>query len=184
MAPPILVAKPPPQPRAAGRSSSGDVGKQDLSLLPALANRHGLVAGATGTGKTVTLRVLAEAFSRLGVPVFLADVKGDLSGLARPGGDSDKILARAKELGIALQPEACPVAFLDVFGEAGHPLRTTVSEMGPLLLARILGLNETQAGVLQVAFRVADDQGLLLLDVKDLRAMLEHVTQNAAELRA
>jgi DNA helicase HerA-like ATPase len=168
MADPILVAK----------------GAKDLALLPALANRHGLVAGATGTGKTVTLRVLAEAFSRLGVPVFLADVKGDLSGLARPGGDSDKVLARAKELGLALAPEACPVAFLDVFGEGGHPLRTTISEMGPLLLSRILGLNETQAGVLQVVFRAADEEGLLLLDVKDLRAMLEHVAQNAAALRA
>jgi uncharacterized protein len=157
---------------------------QDLALLPALANRHGLVAGATGTGKTVTLRVLAEGFSRMGVPVFLADVKGDLSGLARPGGDSDKVLARAKALGIALAPEACPVAFLDVFGEGGHPLRTTISEMGPLLLSRILGLNETQAGVLQVAFKVADDGGLLLLDVKDLRAMLEHLSENAAALRA
>src|SRR5512140_1132635 len=106
---------------------------QDLFLLPALANRHGLVAGATGTGKTVTLRVLAEGFSRLGVPVFLADVKGDLSGLAKPGGDSDKVLARAQELGVALAPEACPAVFLDVFGEGGHPLRTTISEMGPLL---------------------------------------------------
>src|SRR5512143_1054994 len=164
MADPILVAK----------------GAGDLLLLPALANRHGLIAGATGTGKTVSLRVLAEAFSRLGVPVFLADVKGDLSGLARPGGDSDKVLARAEELGVPLAPEACPVAFLDVFGEGGHPLRTTISEMGPLLLARILGLNETQAGVLTVAFRAADDAGLLLLDVKDLRAMLEHVSENAA----
>jgi DNA helicase HerA-like ATPase len=156
----------------------------DLSLLPALANRHGLVAGATGTGKTVTLRVLAEGFSRAGVPVVLCDVKGDLSGLARPGGDSEKVVARAEELGIALAPEACPVAFLDVFGEGGHPLRTTVSEMGPLLLSRILGLNDTQAGVLQVAFKAADDAGLLLLDVKDLRAMLEHVSANAAALRA
>lgn len=159
-------------------------GSTELVLLPALANRHGLVAGATGTGKTVTLRVLAEGFSRMGVPVFLADVKGDLSGLARPGGDSEKVLARAKELGVALAPEACPVAFLDVFGEGGHPLRATISEMGPLLLSRILGLNETQAGVLQVAFRAADDEGLLLLDVKDLRAMLEHVTVNANALRA
>jgi DNA helicase HerA-like ATPase len=167
MAPPILVAK----------------GKQDLALLPALANRHGLIAGATGTGKTVSLRVLAEAFSRQGVPVVLADVKGDLSGLARPGGDSDKVLARAKELGVELAPEACPVAFLDVFGEGGHPLRTTISEMGPLLLSRILALNDTQAGVLQVTFRAADDDGLLLLDVKDLRAMLEHVNANAAALR-
>jgi hypothetical protein len=165
---PILVAKAP----------------ADLFLLPALANRHGLVAGATGTGKTVTLRVLAEGFSRIGVPVVLADVKGDLSGLARPGGDSEKVLARARQLGMTLQPEACPVAFLDVFGEGGHPLRTTVSEMGPLLLGRILGLNETQAGVLQVAFRAADDAGLLLLDVKDLRAMLEHVSESANALRA
>ncbi len=168
MADPILVAK----------------GVKELALLPALANRHGLVAGATGTGKTITLRVLAEGMSRLGVPVFLADVKGDLSGLAKPGGDSDKVVARAKELGLPLVPEASPVAFLDVFGEGGHPLRTTVSEMGPLLLSRILGLNDTQAGVLQIAFKVADDEGLLLLDVKDLRAMLEHVTQNAAALRA
>src|SRR5690242_19179996 len=122
-------------------------GKPPLALLPALANRHGLVAGATGTGKTVTLRVLAEGFSRMGVPVFLADVKGDLSGLAKPGGDSEKVVARAKELGVPLVPEAFPVAFLDVFGEGGHPLRTTLSEMGPLLLSRIFGLNETQAGV-------------------------------------
>ncbi|HET8538676.1 MAG TPA: helicase HerA-like domain-containing protein [Anaeromyxobacter sp.] len=159
-------------------------GPQDLFLLPALANRHGLVAGATGTGKTVTLRVLAEGFSRIGVPVLLADVKGDLSGLARPGGDSEKVLARAKELGIALAPEAYPAAFLDVFGEGGHPLRATISDVGPLLLSRILDLNETQAGVLQVVFRAADEAGLLLLDVKDLRAMLEHATQNAAALRA
>jgi DNA helicase HerA-like ATPase len=158
-------------------------GTKDLFLLPGLANRHGLVAGATGTGKTVTLRVLAEGFSRLGVPVFLADVKGDLSGLARPGGDDPRVQARAKELGIALQGEAYPAVFLDPFGEAGHPLRATVSEMGPLLLSRVLGLNETQAGVLQVAFRVADEGGLLLLDVKDLRAILEHVSENAGELR-
>jgi DNA helicase HerA-like ATPase len=159
-------------------------GKPPLALLPALANRHGLVAGATGTGKTVTLRVLAEGFSRMGVPVFLADVKGDLSGLARPGGDSEKVLARAKELGVPLAPEACPVAFLDVFGEGGHPLRTTISEVGPLLLGRILALNDVQAGVLHVAFKAADDAGLLLLDVKDLRSMLEYVTQNADTLRA
>ncbi len=165
---PLLVAKAP----------------QDLVLLPALANRHGLVAGATGTGKTVTLRVLAEGFSRMGVPVFLADVKGDLSGLARPGGDSEKVRARAGELGVALVPEAYPVAFLDVFGEGGHPLRATISDVGPLLLSRILDLNETQAGVLQVVFKAADDAGLLLLDVKDLRAMLEYATQNAAALRA
>ncbi|ABC79866.1 helicase HerA-like domain-containing protein [Anaeromyxobacter dehalogenans] len=171
---PILVAK---APRAGGAFT-------DLALLPRLANRHGLVAGATGTGKTVTLRVLAEGFSRLGVPVFLADVKGDLSGLARPGGEAPKLVERAEQLGVALALEACPVAFLDVYGEAGHPLRTTISEMGPLLLARVLGLNDVQAGVLNVAFRVADEGGLLLLDLKDLRAMLEHVSENAAALRA
>ncbi len=156
----------------------------ELRLLPQLANRHGLVAGATGTGKTVTLRVLAEGFSRMGVPVFLADVKGDLSGLARAGGDSPKVLDRAKALGLTLQPAPVPVAFLDVFGEQGHPLRTTISEMGPLLLSRILGLNETQAGVLQVAFRVADEAGLLLLDLKDLRAILTHVSDEAEAIRA
>jgi DNA helicase HerA-like ATPase len=158
-------------------------GERDLALLPALANRHGLVAGATGTGKTVTLRVLAEGFSRIGVPVFLADVKGDLTGLAKPGGDHPKVRERAEKLGLALAPEAAPAVFLDVFGEAGHPLRTTVSELGPLLLARALDLNETQSGVLQLAFRVADDGGLLLLDLKDLRALLEHVAQEASSLR-
>ena len=156
---------------------------RELYLLPSLANRHGLVAGATGTGKTVTLRVLAEGFSRIGVPVFLADVKGDLSGLARPGGDEPKIVERARALGVRLEPDACPVIFLDVGGEAGHPLRTTVSEIGPLLLARILGLNDVQSGVLHVAFRVADEGGMLLLDLKDLRAILEHVTQQADTLR-
>jgi len=159
-------------------------GAGDLALLPALANRHGLIAGATGTGKTVTLRVLAEGLSRIGVPVFLADVKGDLSGIARPGEGAPPVLERAKALGIQWSPEAPPVQFLDVYGEAGHPLRTTVSELGPLLLARILELNETQAGVLQVAFRVADEGGLLLLDLKDLRAILQHVADEAANLRA
>jgi DNA helicase HerA-like ATPase len=158
--------------------------KLDLFLLPGLANRHGLVTGATGTGKTVTLRVLAEGLSRIGVPVLLADVKGDLSGLARPGGDHPKIAERAKQLGIDLVPEASPTVFLDVFGESGHPLRTTISEMGPVLLSRVLDLNEVQAGVLQVAFRVADEAGLLLLDVKDLRALLEHLSQTAEEIRA
>src|SRR5512142_2494761 len=165
---PLLVAKAP----------------QDLFLLPALANRHGLVAGATGTGKTVTLRVLAEGFSRIGVPVFLADVKGDLSGLARPGGDAPKVAERARTLGLALSPEATPAVFLDVFGEAGHPLRATISEVGPLLLSRILGRNETQEGVLQIVFRLADEEGLLLLDLKDLRAMLEHVLAEADAVRA
>jgi DNA helicase HerA-like ATPase len=158
-------------------------GRADLHLLPGLANRHGLVTGATGTGKTVTLRVLAEGLSRIGVPVFLADVKGDLSGLARPGGDNPKVLERARQLGLELRPEANPAVFLDVFGEGGHPLRATVSELGPLLLSRVLDLNEVQAGVLNVAFRVADEAGLLLLDVKDLRALLEHLLQNADEVR-
>ncbi|HEY6098700.1 MAG TPA: helicase HerA-like domain-containing protein [Anaeromyxobacter sp.] len=158
-------------------------GQVDLLLLPQMTNRHGLVAGATGTGKTVTLRVLAEALSRIGVPVFLADVKGDLSGLARPGGDVAKIVERATALGLPFTPEAVPAIFLDAYGEAGHPLRTTVSELGPLLLGRILGLNETQTGVLSVVFRTADEGGLLLLDLADLRAMLEHVAERAGELR-
>jgi DNA helicase HerA-like ATPase len=155
----------------------------DVELLPRLANRHGLVAGATGTGKTITLRTLAEGFSRIGVPVFMADVKGDLSGIARPGANDPRVLARAKELKLELPAEGCPTLFLDVWGEQGHPLRTTVSEMGPLLLGRILGLNETQAGVLQIAFRVADENGLLLLDLKDLRAMLQFISDKAGELR-
>jgi DNA helicase HerA-like ATPase len=149
------------------------------------ANRHGLVAGATGTGKSVTLQVLAESFSRSGVPVFLADVKGDLSGLAAPAAATDKLAERARLAGLdAIAGEAAPVVFWDVFGKQGHPVRATVSEMGPLLLARLLGLNDTQEGVLQVVFAVADDQGLLLLDLKDLRAMLTFVSDNAKELRA
>ncbi|HEY8516026.1 MAG TPA: helicase HerA-like domain-containing protein [Candidatus Binatia bacterium] len=152
-------------------------------LLARMANRHGLVAGATGTGKTVTLQLLAESFSRLGVPVFAADVKGDLAGISQPGGGNPKIAARAAELGLGeLAYEGSPTTFWDVFGELGHPVRTTVSEMGPLLLARLLDLNETQAGVLSVVFRVADDEGLLLLDLKDLRAMLTDVAARAKEL--
>jgi len=148
------------------------------------ANRHGLIAGATGTGKSVTLQVLAESFSRNGVPVFLADVKGDLSGLAAAAAPSEKLAERARRVGLdALTGEAAPVVFWDVFGQAGHPVRATVSEMGPLLLARLLGLNDTQEGVLQVVFAVADDQGLLLLDLKDLRAMLTFVSDNAKDLR-
>lgn len=148
------------------------------------ANRHGLIAGATGTGKTVTLRAMAEGFSAQGVPVFVADVKGDLSGLAKPGAENQKFRARAAELGVAdFDFAAPPVLFWDVFGENGHPLRATISEMGPLLLARLLELNDTQAGVLQLVFKVADDEGLLLLDLKDLRALLTHVAQNAAEYR-
>ncbi len=149
-----------------------------------MANRHGLIAGATGTGKTVTLQGLAERFSAIGVPVFMADVKGDLAGLAAAGGANSKIAARVKELKLEpFQYAASPVMFWDVFGVAGHPMRTTVSEMGPLLLARILALNETQAGVLAAVFKAADDNGWLLLDLKDLRAMLQFAGDNASELR-
>jgi len=159
-------------------------GDRDIVLLPAFANRHGLIAGATGTGKTVTLQVLAERFSGAGVPVFLADVKGDLSGLAAPGSLGPKMEARLKTLGV---PEpgwtGFPVQFWDVFGEQGLPVRATVSEMGPLLLARLLDLNETQQGVLTLAFKVADDHGLPLLDLKDLRAMIQFVGDHAKELK-
>lgn len=166
MAEPLLIAKSP----------------ADVVLLPALANRHGLVAGATGTGKTVTLQVIAEQFSRIGVPVFAADIKGDLSGISQPGAATPKILERIEKLGLpAYSWEGCPVTFWDVFGEQGHPMRTTVSEMGPLLLARLLNLNETQAGVLTLIFRIADDNGMLLLDLKDLRAMAQFVGENARE---
>jgi DNA helicase HerA-like ATPase len=154
----------------------------DLALLPALANRHGLITGATGTGKTVSLQTLAEQFSRSGVPVFLADVKGDLSGLAAAGGSHAKVAERAAALGVELRYEACPVVFWDAFGKNGHPIRATVSDLGPLLLARLLQLNDTQEGVLNLAFKLADDAGLLLLDIKDLRAMLSFVGEQAAEL--
>ena len=158
--------------------------KHELELLPQMANRHGLITGATGTGKTVTLQVMAEQLSRAGVPVFLADAKGDLSGLGVAGVASEKFQARLDRLGIKdWQPQASPVVFWDVFGAAGHPVRATISDMGPLLLGRLLNLNDTQAGVLQIVFRVADDQGLLLLDLKDLRAMVQHVGENAAEYK-
>jgi DNA helicase HerA-like ATPase len=166
MAAPLLVAK---------------SGKSEFFLLPALANRHGLITGATGTGKTVSLQTLAEQFSRIGVPVFMADVKGDLSGMAKAGGGHAKVAERAKLLKIQLKHEACPVVFWDVFGAAGHPVRATVSDMGPLLLARLLGLNDTQEGVLNLVFKIADEAGLLVLDTKDLRAMLQHVGDNAAQ---
>lgn len=156
-------------------------GDTDCLLLPAMANRHGLVAGATGTGKTITLQGLAEAFSARGVPVFLADVKGDLSGLSQPGVSTPKIDERRRRLRLEdFRFAGCPVTFWDVFGEQGHPVRATLSEMGPLLLGRLLQLNETQAGVLSIAFRVADEHGLLLLDLKDLRAMLTYLAENAA----
>lgn len=153
----------------------------DIGIIPRMANRHGLVAGATGTGKTVTLRTMAEQFSAAGVPVFMADVKGDLSGLPFPGGENQKIKERIQSLDLTdFRFEGYPVVFWDVFGEQGHPVRTTISEMGPLLLSRILTLNDTQSGVLSLVFKIADDQGLLLLDLKDLRAMLQYVGENAA----
>ena len=154
----------------------------ELCLLPAMANRHGLITGATGTGKTVTLQSLAEQFSNLGVPCFMSDVKGDLSGISQAGGGNPKVAERVEKLGLAdFQYLAHPVTFWDVFGEAGHPVRATISDMGPLLLARMLELNETQAGVLSLVFKVADDNGLLLLDLKDLRAMLQFVGDHAKE---
>ncbi len=167
MADPLYVAK------------SGD---QFQALLPQMANRHGLITGATGTGKTVTLQSLAERFSYIGVPVFMADVKGDLSGMGAAGTVSPKFQQRLDLLGLAdFTPYASPVVFWDVFGEGGHPVRATVSDMGPLLLARLLGLNETQAGVLTLVFKIADDNGLLLLDLKDLRAMVQYVGDNAKQ---
>jgi DNA helicase HerA-like ATPase len=151
-------------------------------LLPAFGNRHGLVTGATGTGKTVTLQVVAEGFSRIGVPVFLADVKGDLAGLSQPIAAHPKIDERLQRIGITdFAPTAWPVVFWDLFGQSGHPVRTTISEMGPLLLSSLLELNDTQEGVLNVAFRVADDEGLLLLDLEDLRALLRFVADNAKQ---
>jgi uncharacterized protein len=148
------------------------------NLTLRLANRHGLVTGATGTGKTVTLQTLAEGFSAHGVPVFAADIKGDLSGLAGPGAGQDFIMKRCQEIGIDYQPDEFPAVFWDLFGEQGHPIRATVSEMGPLLLSRLLDLNETQEGVLNILFKYADEQGLLLLDLKDLRALLAELGQN------
>ncbi|GGF73102.1 hypothetical protein GCM10007301_36150 [Azorhizobium oxalatiphilum] len=155
---------------------------KDEELALRLANRHGLVTGATGTGKTVTLQVLAEGFSRAGVPVFAADVKGDLSGIAMRGEPKDFLTKRAEEVGITYTPDSFPVIFWDLFGEKGHPVRATISEMGPLLLARLMDLNEVQEGVLNIAFRIADEQGLLLLDLKDLRATLSFVAENAKTL--
>ena len=156
---------------------------ENIYLLPKMVNRHGLIAGATGTGKSVTLRVMAESFSRMGIPVFMGDVKGDLAGICLPGSENAKISERASIFGLQdFSYQAFPVLFWDVFGEQGHPLRTTISEIGPLLLGRILNLNDTQGGVLNLVFKVADDQGWLLLDLKDLRAMLQYVADNASEL--
>jgi hypothetical protein len=162
--------------------AKGEKDEDELYLLPAMVNRHGLVAGATGTGKTVTLQVMAEALSSIGVPVFAADVKGDLSGISQPGKSSPKFDERVKALGLGeVKFAGCPVVFWDVFGKQGHPVRATVSEMGPLLFSRILNLNDTQTGVLTLVFKIADDSGLLLLDMKDLQAMLQHVGEAAKE---
>jgi hypothetical protein len=164
MAAPMLIAK----------------SDHELHLLPAYANRHGLITGATGTGKTVTLQRIAEQLSKAGVPVFMADVKGDLAGISRKGEPKPKIEERIKQLGVSdFSYAACPVVFWDAFGSQGHPVRATISEMGPLLLARLLNLNDTQQGVLTLVFKIADDNGLLLLDLKDLRAMLQFVGENA-----
>ena len=152
------------------------------ALLPQMANRHGLITGATGTGKTVTLQKMAESFASIGVPVFMADVKGDLSGIGAPGVESPKLKERLAALGITeFTPRANSAVFWDVFGEAGHPVRATVSDMGPLLLSRLLNLNDTQAGVLQLVFKIADDQGLLIIDLKDLRATIQYVGDNAKD---
>jgi uncharacterized protein len=183
------AAKPAAKPETAavvlddGKTIFVGKGEKAEYLTLALANRHGLVTGATGTGKTVTLQVLAEGFSKNGVPVFAADIKGDLSGIAAVGEPKEAFVQRAKELGIDYQPDEFPAVFWDLYGEQGHPIRCTVAEMGPLLLSRLLDLNETQEGVLNIAFRVADDQGLALLDLKDLRAMLAFVSEQAAEIQ-
>ncbi|WP_348691494.1 helicase HerA-like domain-containing protein, partial [Acidovorax soli] len=167
MAEPLLIAK---------------HGTIECHLLPGLANRHGLITGATGTGKTVTLQTLAENFSRIGVPVFMADVKGDLTGVSQSGKIGDKLAATLKDRGLELPTsQSCPTTLWDVFGEQGHPVRATISDMGPLLLGRMLNLNETQLGVLNLVFKIADDSGMLLLDLKDLRAMLQYVGDNAKE---
>ncbi len=160
-------------------------GERDIYLLPQMANRHGMIAGATGTGKTVSLQTLAQKLSQIGVPIFMADVKGDLAGISRPGSETNlKVAERVAQLGLTdFSFAGCPTVFWDVFGEQGHPVRATISEMGPVLLARLLNLNETQAGVLTLVFKIADDQGLLLLDLKDLRAMLQHVGDDAAAYR-
>jgi DNA helicase HerA-like ATPase len=154
-------------------------------ILPKMANRHGLIAGATGTGKTVTLQTLAEGFSKIGVPVFMADVKGDLSGMSQEGGGNGRVDARVQQLALTdFSYTKSPVTFWDVFGEKGHPVRTTIAEMGPLLLGRLLNLNDVQSGVLNAIFKIADDNGWLLLDLKDLRAMMQFVTENAAQYQS
>jgi DNA helicase HerA-like ATPase len=157
-------------------------GQSEIFLLPEMANRHGLIAGATGTGKTVTLQVIAENFCAIGVPVFVADIKGDLTGISQIGGQNPKVMARVKDMQLGDYPfSACPVTLWDVFGEQGHPVRSTISEMGPLLLGRLLRLNETQSGVLNLVFKIADENGLLLLDLKDIRAMVQHTGDHASK---
>lgn len=158
--------------------------EQDVFLLPRYANRHGCITGATGTGKTVTLQVLAQAFSQMGVPVFMADVKGDLTGISQAGQATPKLEERLRKNGLPTPNFAgCPTVLWDVFGEQGHPVRATISDMGPLLLSRVLGLNDTQTGVLNIVFKIADDEGFLVLDLKDLRAMLQYVSDHAKEIR-
>ncbi|RZA29635.1 MAG: DUF853 family protein, partial [Lysobacteraceae bacterium] len=163
-----------------GKGTTDDI---SVTLLPGFGNRHGLVAGATGTGKTVTLMTLAEGFSRMGVPVFMADVKGDVAGLAVAGDGSEKVIKRAADIGVQdYAPGASPVIFWDLYGKKGHPVRTTVSEMGSILLSRILELNDTQSGVLDIVFKLADDRGLLLLDLDDLRALLALVANERKDI--
>ena len=158
-----------------------------ISLLPQYANRHGLICGATGTGKTITLKVLAETFSEMGVPVFIADIKGDVSGIMKPGADSADMQERIKKLKLneaGFQYSGCPVTFWDIYGTKGIQLRTTISEMGPILLSRILDLNDLQSDILSVVFKIADDNQLLLIDTKDLKAMLNYVEQNTDQFQA
>ncbi len=172
------------EPRIIAKAMKDGKPEQDLVILPALANRHGLITGATGTGKTVTLQKMAEQFSRIGVPVFLSDVKGDLSGIGAEGVPSEKLQARLAAIGVTdWQPQACTIIPWDIYGEKGHPIRATISDLGPLLLGRLLDLNEVQSGVLQLVFKIADDNALLLLDMKDLRAMVQFVGDNAKQFQ-
>ncbi len=164
-------------------ATAADEGRAYRYLTLSLGNRHGLIAGATGGGKTVSLQLLAEGFANAGTSVFMADIKGDLAGLSQPGDAKPAFVNRAKDIGVAYTPDNFPVVFWDIFGEQGHTVRATVSQMGPLLLARLLDLNDTQEGVLNIIFKVADDQGLLMLDLKDLRAVINHVQENASEIR-
>ena len=162
----------------------GVAGNEDVYLYPKMANRHGMIAGATGTGKTITLKVLAESFSELGVPVFLADVKGDLAAMCNAGTMNESLQKRIDAMGLmekGFQFDSYPATYWDVFGEGGIPLRTTISEMGPLLLSRILGLNETQSDIMTIIFKIADDNGLLLLDTKDLKSMIQYVSEHAKD---